>query len=300
MCDAGDDPTADANFETDTARTIGQKLKVKMDWTEEFLSRNKTVHESNGIFTKIFHEQLNQCLAETMRAYRDGKLKLACYWIFFELENLRKRYEQFGDIDTSLMYDYIHYQAVLMAPITPFFAQEVKELIGNDRDNRSIFENLPVYFGFPNTLGVYDQHGIDLGIFYGNLWGSVKTAIRCFKGTPKCVTVKFVRKYPEWYYAIGKILETADFSDSKDVMKTIAIEINKQKIDRKDRKIVMSLVKESVQQKSPKLFQANSVDLQHVEEVCKRFSEILEIPIHHEIEDQCPHIIQDKPEIKVS
>jgi leucyl-tRNA synthetase len=210
----------------------------------------QVVCESRDHFTAFFENRIKHCLFKTKEAYENMRLKDACHWVFFELEKYRKHYENIAPImDYNVLQMYMEQQAIALAPLMPSFAQQVWQAAGH---SDSVLSQV-----FPEST--VEQRDTRLAEFYDYIWQSLNYQI---SGKPSADTLKITltRDYPEWMYNIGDFLSKSDMTtveSKRSVMKSVALIVNQQKIDKKVRKSVMESVKKAVQDNDLTEFSTN-------------------------------------------
>jgi leucyl-tRNA synthetase len=290
LADSGDDPIADANFNTGTAISIKDKLSKKLEWTISFVSSGKKT-TNNHTLDEYFKHRLQMCLKKTKEAYTKRRLKDVCFYGFYELETYRKQYFFFANdnINYDLIMRYIKEQALVLYPLIPYFCKKVFDLIGTKE----------------LTFPIYDWNSriTEEADFYNSIWDSINLLLKPFRKTKKPIgkiTITFVKDFPNWVYQIESILKKADLNDQRGVMKQVGIKLQNLPIDKKRKKSVMMSVKKAVQTQNLEEFSTNKhIRLDNAENMMKILSKKLEIPINFFVVSKDPQIIPSKPKIDI-
>lgn len=316
LADAGDDPTSDANFNTSTAISIKGKLERKLERTKKYIelcNNDRLNNDNNDLttdrFSDFFKNRCGMCIEKTKEAYEQMRLKDVCYWAYFELEKYKKQYEMFAgeNTDRNLMLRYTKDQALLLYPIIPHFAKTIINLIDKQVPSSNAGGVDTLCYEFPKWT--YQQSVVDTADFYNRIWNSINVALKDTRKdgqtTGKSVrNIKIVcaKNFPEWTYLIRDILLQSNLEDNpKNVMKNVAMVVNKQQIDKKDKKIVMTSVKKAVQNKDMSEFSTETKpDIVDIHAIMDIMSRRLDIPIVVQIVDRDSKIVPDKPKIEIN
>ncbi|MBD3204363.1 leucine--tRNA ligase [Candidatus Woesearchaeota archaeon] len=126
---SGGEGLDDANWDTELARTMRDKLKGILGFAKA--NYDKGIYEKRTI-DKWMEAQLNQIIKETTGYYEKTLYRSVIQKAYFDLQRVIKWYQRrtADSPNKEVMNRVIETQLLLMAPITPFIAEETWEAIG--------------------------------------------------------------------------------------------------------------------------------------------------------------------------
>ncbi|KAI3404824.2 CDC60 [Candida oxycetoniae] len=129
MADAGD-TVEDANFDESNANAAILRLTTLKDWCEEELKSQDQLRsaEYDSFFDEAFENEMNDLIEKTYHQYTLSNYKQALKSGLFDFQIARDFYRESVNsasigMHRDLVYMYIEYQALLLAPIAPHFAE---------------------------------------------------------------------------------------------------------------------------------------------------------------------------------
>ncbi|EDK42028.1 leucyl-tRNA synthetase [Lodderomyces elongisporus NRRL YB-4239] len=128
MADAGD-TVEDANFDEANANAAILRLTTLKDWCEEELkNQNLRTGEYDSFFDEAFENEMNDLIEKTYSQYTLSNYKQALKFGLFDFQIARDFYRESVNSSSigmhkDLVLKYIEYQALLLAPIAPHFAE---------------------------------------------------------------------------------------------------------------------------------------------------------------------------------
>ncbi|NTV23293.1 MAG: leucine--tRNA ligase [Nanoarchaeota archaeon] len=126
---SGGEGIDDANFDRDIAKGMGAKLTALLDFAKENYGKGR---DEMLKIDQWFSQKLDQVVKETTECYEETMFRSALQHSYFELQNSLKWYMRrtMSKPNKKVISRYIEVQAQLLAPITPFIAEEIWEAIG--------------------------------------------------------------------------------------------------------------------------------------------------------------------------
>ena len=128
LADAGD-TMDDANFEDATANNAILRLTKELAWAEDTIAAAPTMRDGELTFAdKIFENDVNKAVAETRTRYESMMFREAMQSGFYAMQNARDLWRAAcgpSGLHRSLALRFIEAQALMLAPVTPHFAEHV-------------------------------------------------------------------------------------------------------------------------------------------------------------------------------
>ena len=126
---SGGEGMDDANWETDLAKTMSDKLPQLIAFAKKWYNKGT---EKERTIDKWMLSQLNQVIKDTTELMENNLFRSALQKSYFELQRSVKWYMRrtIDNPNKKVMKKIIETQALLLAPITPFTCEEIWELIG--------------------------------------------------------------------------------------------------------------------------------------------------------------------------
>ena len=126
---SGGEGLDDANWETELARTLKDKLKNILDFAKK--NYNKGVEENRSIDDWMM-VQINSVIKDTTEFYEETLFRSVIQRAYFDLQRITKWYlrRTAGKPNKKVMNKLIETQLLLLAPITPYICEETWEAIG--------------------------------------------------------------------------------------------------------------------------------------------------------------------------
>lgn len=115
-----------ANFVRDDANKIVLRLYGQFEWIEEILkSLESEAEREENLMDVIFEHQLRQAIHETAEHYAAMNYAQALRTGFYDLQNARDRYINWGNPDPKMIRKFIEVQALLIAPVIPQWSDHI-------------------------------------------------------------------------------------------------------------------------------------------------------------------------------
>lgn len=124
---SGGEGIDDANWDTDLAKSMSEKLSLLIDFAKK--QYNKGVYEKKTIENWI-ESKINELVKETTSLMEGNLFRSALQKSYFEFERVKKWYMRRTEPNKEVMKKIIETQALLLAPIAPFTCEEIWEIIG--------------------------------------------------------------------------------------------------------------------------------------------------------------------------
>ncbi|KAJ5168003.1 Leucine--tRNA ligase cytoplasmic [Penicillium canariense] len=130
FADAGDS-IEDANFEETVANSNILRLFTLKEWIEEVVKDSSLRTGAADAFSdKLFDNELNSLVRETQKHYQDTNFKLALKSGLYDFTAARDTYREAASaagvgMHRDIILRYIELQALMLAPITPHWAEYV-------------------------------------------------------------------------------------------------------------------------------------------------------------------------------
>ncbi|KAI8873895.1 putative leucine--tRNA ligase, cytoplasmic [Ramicandelaber brevisporus] len=132
LADAGDSPINDANFEEATANAAILRLYGQLEWVAEVLGEGASQLRTGELNfqDRVFEQEMISLLHSAYAAYEIMQFRDALKYGFFEFQSARDRYREVTSLSgegmhAGLIRTFIEWQAVLMAPITPHWSEQI-------------------------------------------------------------------------------------------------------------------------------------------------------------------------------
>lgn len=139
MADAGDS-VEDANFDESNANAAILRLTTLKDWCEDELKKQNELRtgEYDSFFDEAFENEMNELIEKSYYQYTLSNYKQALKFGLFDFQIARDFYRESVNsasigMHKDLVLKYIEYQALLLAPIAPHFAEYLyKEVLSKE------------------------------------------------------------------------------------------------------------------------------------------------------------------------
>lgn len=139
MADAGDS-VEDANFDEANANAAILRLTTLKDWCEDELKKQDELRtgEYDSFFDEAFENEMNELIEKSYYQYTLSNYKQALKFGLFDFQIARDFYRESVNsasigMHKDLVLKYIEYQALLLAPIAPHFAEYLyKEVLAKE------------------------------------------------------------------------------------------------------------------------------------------------------------------------
>ncbi|KAI5966828.1 CDC60 [Candida pseudojiufengensis] len=135
MADAGD-TIEDANFDEANANAAILRLTTLKDWCEDELKNESNLRtgEYDSFFDEAFENEMNDLIEKCYQQYSLSNYKQALKYGLFDFQIARDFYRESVNssikMHKDLVLKYIEYQALMLAPVAPHFAEYLyKEVI---------------------------------------------------------------------------------------------------------------------------------------------------------------------------
>ncbi|KGU20050.1 leucine-tRNA ligase [Candida albicans P34048] len=208
MADAGD-TVEDANFDEANANAAILRLTTLKDWCEEEVKNQDKLRtgDYDSFFDAAFENEMNDLIEKTYQQYTLSNYKQALKSGLFDFQIARDIYRE--SVNTTgigmhkdLVLKYIEYQALMLAPIAPHFAEYLyREVLGK---NGSVQTSK-----FPRASKPVSKAILDASEYVRSLTRSIREAegqaLKKKKGKsdvdgskPISLTVLVSNTFPEW------------------------------------------------------------------------------------------------------
>jgi leucyl-tRNA synthetase len=292
------DGDSDANFETCTAENMQDKLSRKMEEIHEMLDDESYRISSEYTLTdRFFMNQIQSCIVDIRTSFDEFRFKDVCRYGLFEMDNYRREYMKWGNPRKDLLVQSIETQLLMLAPVIPNWVQSVYNS-SNIWGCRQVSD-----CKFP-IVNIIDENCIQKAMFYQKIWHHINKKLEFFSKYDDNVTkihINFVKEYPSWYMGLKNIVSDYFAGNDSNVMKNIALEVNKHNLSKKAKKGVMSMAQKAVKTNDQSEFQGCNVDINEsdLKEMIHLMSQLANVEIEYELveKDDVNNIVPDLPKI---
>jgi leucyl-tRNA synthetase len=218
LADAGD-TLDDANFVEETANSSISRLYNIDTWIKWALENINDMRESTidpylKFIDDAFNQEIDKCASFTEKAYEHMKFRDVLKYGLYDLISNKEDYtlscrNEAKLMNKNLILKYIHYQLLLLYPITPHFSEIIyKEQLRKHLPSSPEFISLD---SFPSV----DPTKIDFGIiraknYIKDLNRSIRTGLDKFKNknktSPNKCCILIASKYFDWQLRVLDVL----------------------------------------------------------------------------------------------
>ncbi|MEK6916388.1 MAG: class I tRNA ligase family protein, partial [Nanoarchaeota archaeon] len=126
---SGGEGIDDPNFDTELAKTMTSKLLSLLDFAKEHYNKGR---DSKLTIDEWMENRINSIITATAQHYEETNLRSALQSCYFDMQNALKWYMRRcnNKPNKKTINKFIEIQTLLLAPITPFIAEEIWETIG--------------------------------------------------------------------------------------------------------------------------------------------------------------------------
>ncbi|MBN2368333.1 leucine--tRNA ligase, partial [Candidatus Woesearchaeota archaeon] len=204
---SGGEGIDDANFDTELARSMESKLNSMLEFAKQNYSKGRSARMA---IDDWMDARINKIILETTKCYDETLLRSALQNCYFEMQNALRWYMRrtVNNPNEETMKKFIEVQALLLAPITPFTAEEIWEAIG-----KKGFIAQAEWPAYDEKLSVPETELLE---------ERIKTTVDDINSVLNIVNIKFPKKImlfvaEQWKYDVYKLLgkemkKTRDFS----------------------------------------------------------------------------------------
>lgn len=257
MADAGDS-VEDANFDEANANAAILRLTTLKDWCDEI------VHEplrtgAYGFFDEAFDNEMNHLAEQAHAQYAQTNFKSALKYGLFDFQLARDSYRELvlQGMHRLLVFKYIEWQALLLAPVAPHFAEYLyKEVLQKDGSVQKA--------RFPRAEKPVSQGLLDSLEYIKDLARAVReaeaTTLKSKKGKgefdaakPAVLTILVLTLFPDWQdeyiELVRQLFEAHQLDDGKAIKAKVGkdmkrampfIQFLKQRLAKEDPKTVFN------------------------------------------------------------
>lgn len=142
--DAGD-TLSDANFSSTVAEQCILRLTAFETWAKDAVSQGKSEGgDKKSFMDLVFENEINYLVSATREKYADCKYKDALKFCWFDMENLRKTYENYQpEMNPALVRRFLKCQALMLSPVCPHFCENLWKNVLKEKTDITE-ENWPV------------------------------------------------------------------------------------------------------------------------------------------------------------